>query len=245
MGGSDQWGNITAGIELIGRREQGQRARARVPAAHHRDRRQVRQERGRQRLARPGDAPARTSSTSSGSTPTTATWSGCSTSSPSCRLRRSRRCMAEQAADPGRRAAQRTLAPRRDRPGAREGHDRAGRRGQRHPLRRHRPPRRGRRGVRGPERGDADHRTAARRARRRRAAGGRAGGLRPRVVEERRPARHPGEGLRRQRREDRRRRADADHRRPAGGRVRDAAEGEEELRVAVGECAGQRGARSA
>ena len=54
MGGSDQWGNITAGIELIARRGREAGPRAGLSAADHRLRRQVRQERGRQRLARSG-----------------------------------------------------------------------------------------------------------------------------------------------------------------------------------------------
>ena len=36
MGGSDQWGNITAGIELIARRERRPGPRPGLPAAHHR-----------------------------------------------------------------------------------------------------------------------------------------------------------------------------------------------------------------
>ena len=54
IGGSDQWGNITAGIELIGKREGQQTSRAGLSSDHQRVGHQVREERGRQHLARPG-----------------------------------------------------------------------------------------------------------------------------------------------------------------------------------------------
>ena len=54
MGGSDQWGNITAGVDLI-RRARGAQAHALVhPADHQTGRRQVRQDRGRRGMARRG-----------------------------------------------------------------------------------------------------------------------------------------------------------------------------------------------
>ena len=54
-GGSDQWGNLTAGVDLIHRVE-GASVHALDDAAAHQGRRhEVRQDRGRQRLARPGD----------------------------------------------------------------------------------------------------------------------------------------------------------------------------------------------
>ena len=110
MGGSDQWGNITAGIELIGRREGAQAHGLVFPLITTASGRQVRQERGRQRLARSRSAPARTSSTSSGSTPTTGTWSATSSSSPSSASIRSRRRWRSTAAIPAGRTAQRLLA---------------------------------------------------------------------------------------------------------------------------------------
>ena len=58
FGGSDQWGNITGGAELIRRADGGARPRLR-DAAHHQDRRhEVRQDRGRRPVARPRDAVA-------------------------------------------------------------------------------------------------------------------------------------------------------------------------------------------
>ena len=76
-GGSDQWGNITAGVDLIRRVTEGAHAlpRARHAAAHQGRRHEVRQDRGRRRLARPRADLAPTRSTSSGSTPTTPRWS--------------------------------------------------------------------------------------------------------------------------------------------------------------------------
>ena len=58
FGGSDQWGNITAGVELIRRADGRPGARARDAAAHPGRRHEVRQDRGRRALARPGDAVA-------------------------------------------------------------------------------------------------------------------------------------------------------------------------------------------
>ena len=56
QGGSDQWGNLTAGIDLIHRLEPGAaRARAGDAADGEGRRHQVRQVRERRRLARPGD----------------------------------------------------------------------------------------------------------------------------------------------------------------------------------------------
>ena len=73
IGGSDQWGNITAGIDLI-RKKLGPHGLWPDPAAHHQRRRhQVRQDRSRRRVARPGQDQRLSSSTSSGFAPTTAT----------------------------------------------------------------------------------------------------------------------------------------------------------------------------
>ena len=53
IGGSDQWGNITAGIDLIRRVERRVGARAGHAAGHQGRRHEVRQDRGRHGLARP------------------------------------------------------------------------------------------------------------------------------------------------------------------------------------------------
>ena len=55
FGGSDQWGNLTGGVELIRRADGGQGARVRDAAGHQGRRHEVRQDRGRRALARPGD----------------------------------------------------------------------------------------------------------------------------------------------------------------------------------------------
>ena len=55
FGGSDQWGNITAGVDYVRRRGARPGARVHHPAGHQGRRHQVRQDRGRRRLARPGD----------------------------------------------------------------------------------------------------------------------------------------------------------------------------------------------
>ena len=59
MGGSDQWGNITAGTELIGRREGAAGARAGLSAAHHRRRApsSARARRATSGSTRPGPVP--------------------------------------------------------------------------------------------------------------------------------------------------------------------------------------------
>ena len=54
MGGSDQWGNITPGIELIRRIDGRRRARDHVAARHDGGGHQVRQDGGGRGLARPG-----------------------------------------------------------------------------------------------------------------------------------------------------------------------------------------------
>ena len=66
MGGSDQWGNITAGIDLI-RKLRGAKAHGLVvAAAEDVDRREVRQDRGGHDLARCRREPRRSASISSG-----------------------------------------------------------------------------------------------------------------------------------------------------------------------------------
>ena len=50
-GGSDQWGNLTSGTDLIHRVEGAQRARDRHAADHQLRRHEVRQERGQRDLA--------------------------------------------------------------------------------------------------------------------------------------------------------------------------------------------------
>ena len=52
LGGSDQWGNLTAGVDLIRRVEGGHRSRAGDAAHHPAGRREVREERGRDPVAR-------------------------------------------------------------------------------------------------------------------------------------------------------------------------------------------------
>ena len=54
-GGSDQWGNLTAGVDLVHRVERPVRARHGHAAGDQGRRDEVRQVRGRGRLARPGD----------------------------------------------------------------------------------------------------------------------------------------------------------------------------------------------
>ncbi len=53
FGGSDQWGNITGGAELIRRADGRHGPRVRDPAGHQGRRHEVRQDRGRRALARP------------------------------------------------------------------------------------------------------------------------------------------------------------------------------------------------
>ena len=77
FGGSDQWGNITGGVELIRRADGARGARPRDPADHAGRRHEVRQDRGRRPVARPGDARRRTPSTSSGSTSRTRRSASC------------------------------------------------------------------------------------------------------------------------------------------------------------------------
>ena len=55
FGGSDQWGNITAGVDYVRRRGGRPGARVHHAAGHQGRRHQVRQDRGRRGLARPGD----------------------------------------------------------------------------------------------------------------------------------------------------------------------------------------------
>ena len=53
LGGADQWGNITTGTELIRRKAGGEAFRPHLPADYQSRRHQVRQDRERQRMARP------------------------------------------------------------------------------------------------------------------------------------------------------------------------------------------------
>ena len=55
FGGSDQWGNLTGGVELIRRADGGAGARVRHAADHQGRRHEVRQDRGRRAVARPRD----------------------------------------------------------------------------------------------------------------------------------------------------------------------------------------------
>ena len=110
MGGADQWGNITAGLELIRRTTRGGRwdatrrragARPRLQAAAVAVGHEVRQERGRGLgLAGSGRGRRRTRSTSTGSTPTTATSARTCAGSRSSRGSGSRRSRPRSAAQP-------------------------------------------------------------------------------------------------------------------------------------------------
>ena len=53
LGGADQWGNITTGTELIRRKAGGEAFALNLPADYQSRRHQVRQDRERQRMARP------------------------------------------------------------------------------------------------------------------------------------------------------------------------------------------------
>ncbi len=110
IGGSDQWGNITAGCELIRRVDGGEADAITLPAGHQGGRREVRQVGVGRHLPRSGpDAPC-TPSTSSGSTRTTPTRAGSCACSRSGRARRSRRSTRRPPSVPHERAAQRALA---------------------------------------------------------------------------------------------------------------------------------------
>ena len=76
MGGSDQWGNITAGHRPHPAHARADRPRADLAPAHPRRRRQDRQDRRRRGVARPRQDQSRTSSASSGCRPTTPRSSG-------------------------------------------------------------------------------------------------------------------------------------------------------------------------
>ena len=80
IGGSDQWGNITAGIDLIRRRTGHAGPRPHLAAAAAQRRREVRQEReGDNVWLEPGSHVARTGSSSTGCTcPTTMSSASCS-----------------------------------------------------------------------------------------------------------------------------------------------------------------------
>ena len=66
MGGSDQWGNITAGIDLVRKLRAQQGARPGDAAADDRVGREVRQDRGGRGVAGSGSGPRRSASISSG-----------------------------------------------------------------------------------------------------------------------------------------------------------------------------------
>ena len=109
-GASDQWGNIVAGVDLIRRRLGAQAFADHASADDQQRRREVRQVGRRRGVARPGDAPRRTSSASSGCRSTT-TWSARYLKMLSLRpLDEIEALLAEHAAAPERRVAQRALA---------------------------------------------------------------------------------------------------------------------------------------
>ena len=66
VGGSDQWGNITAGVDLIRRKDGAARARPHRPADHEQRREEVRQVRGRPTCGCRPSGPSPTSSSSTG-----------------------------------------------------------------------------------------------------------------------------------------------------------------------------------
>ena len=172
-GGSDQWGNLTSGIDLIHKAEGVSAHAIGTPLITNSRRHQVRQERGQRHLARPRDHAARTRSTSSGSTPTTPTSSSDSRSSRSSPAPRSRSL-------PTRSSENRTGAARNapgavgDAPRARRGGGRGGRGGVRRPLRAGRPVPAGWHDARGRAAGASEHDSAALHADRAAARGHRA-----------------------------------------------------------------------
>ena len=89
-GGSDQWGNITAGTDLIRAPAPAAGLRPDLPAHHHRQRRQVRQVRRQCRCGWIPAAPRPGSFTSTWCGRTTATWPASCAFTPSSRTRKSR-----------------------------------------------------------------------------------------------------------------------------------------------------------
>ena len=110
MGGSDQWGNITAGHRADPPRRRRRGARAHLAARHdgERDRSSARPKRARCGSTRRGRR--RTSSTSSGSTSTTATRASTCASSRCCRATEIEALDEAIAAAPEKREAQQALA---------------------------------------------------------------------------------------------------------------------------------------
>ena len=109
-GGSDQWGNIVAGVDLIRRGLGEERARHDPSPGHQGRRLQVRQV---GRMVPCGWTPTRhrrTSSVSSGCRSTTPWWAGTCTCSRWRPWRRSKHSLAEHETAPERRVAQRALA---------------------------------------------------------------------------------------------------------------------------------------
>ena len=135
MGGADQWGNITAGLELIrrtsGRERDGAPSRRTASPTSCCCRRRGRSS-GRARAAsRSGSTrrgPARSPSTSTGSTPTTATSARTCAGSPSSRASGSRRSRPRPAARPGGAGRPARAGVRHHRPDPRGGGRRARRR---------------------------------------------------------------------------------------------------------------------
>ena len=91
MGGSDQWGNIVTGIDLIRKRVGGSGVRAHLAAAAQGRRHEVREVGRAARCGSIRTARARTSSASSSCRSTTPTSSASCSGSPCCPCRRSRR----------------------------------------------------------------------------------------------------------------------------------------------------------
>ena len=128
VGGSDQWGNLVGGVDLIKRVDGRLGARAGHAADHQAGRDQVRQDRGRGHLAEPGpDEPVRVLPVLDQpvATPRSAACCGCSRSGPA---RRSAELELATAERPAAREAQRVLAAGRDDAGARRRRSTSGRR---------------------------------------------------------------------------------------------------------------------
>ena len=130
-GGSDQWGNLTAGRRPDPRVEGGHGACAGHAADHQGRRHQVRQDRERRGLARPRDDAARTRSTSSGSTEDADVRSLLRDLQLPVRTRRSRSWSARPPSGPPRRIGAARAGRGADHAGARRRRDRAGHRGRR------------------------------------------------------------------------------------------------------------------
>ena len=112
IGGSDQWGNITDGLDLIRKTRGDEALRVHLAAAAARRRHQVRQDRVRGGLARRRARRRPTSSTSTSCASPTTRWADCCASSRSSPTRRSPRSTSRSRPGP---SAGRPSGPRRGR----------------------------------------------------------------------------------------------------------------------------------